>query len=254
MRLAQYSNPMPKPESAPIVYRALVGLVRCFLPLVVTRQWHDLHRVPKQGGALVVSNHTSNFDTIMLGDALVAAGRWPRFLGKSEIWKVPVLGWLAVQCRQIPVERHTARAKDSLRHAAAALEQGDCVVIFPEGTITHDPRGWPMVARSGAARLALTTGAPVIPVAQEGCQEVLGGRYLRLRKLFSLRRRPIRLAVGEPVELTDLLSEAPSDDDIREASRRITEALTNVYASVRGEPAPELIWNSWKEEYVSRAE
>lgn len=254
MRLAQYSNPMPKPESAPIVYRALVGLVRCFLPLVVTRQWHDLHRVPKHGGALVVSNHTSNFDTIMLGDALVSAGRWPRFLGKSEIWKVPVLGWLAVQCRQIPVERHTARAKDSLRHAAAALEQGDCVVIFPEGTITHDPRGWPMVARSGAARLALTSGAPVIPVAQEGCQEVLGGRHLRVRKLFALRRRPIALAVGEPVDLTDLLSDAPSDDDIREANRRITEALTKVYAEVRGEDVPELIWNNWKKEYVSRAE
>ncbi len=94
----------------------------------------------------------------------------------------------------------------------------------------------------------------MLPVAQEGCQEVLGGRYLQLRKLFSLRRRPIRLAVGEPVELSDLPSEAPSDDDVREANCRITEALTNVYASVRGEPAPELVWNSWKEEYVSRAE
>ncbi|WP_297742602.1 hypothetical protein [uncultured Tessaracoccus sp.] len=95
---------------------------------------------------------------------------------------------------------------------------------------------------------------PVLPVAQEGCQEVLGGRYLQLRKLFSLRRRPISLAVGEPVELTDLLSDTPSDDDVREANRRITEALTDVYASVRGEPAPELVWNSWKEGYVSRAE
>lgn len=245
---------MLKRESAPLAYRALVGVARSLLPLVVTRHWRGLHRVPKAGGVLVVSNHTSNFDTITLGDALIAAGRWPRFLGKSEIWKVPVLGWFAVQCRQIPVERHTARAKDSLRHAAAALEQGDCVAMFPEGTITHDPNGWPMVARAGAARLALTTGAPVIPVAQEGCQEVLGGRHLRVRKLLALRRRPISLAVGEPVELADLLSDAPSDDDVREANRRITEALTRAYAEVRGEDVPELIWNNWKKEYVSRAE
>ena len=227
---------MLKRESAPLAYRALVGVARSLLPLVVTRHWRGLHRVPKAGGVLVVSNHTSNFDTITLGDALIAAGRWPRFLGKSEIWKVPVLGWFAVQCRQIP------------------LEQGDCVAMFPEGTITHDPNGWPMVARAGAARLALTTGAPVIPVAQEGCQEVLGGRHLRVRKLLALRRRPISLAVGEPVELADLLSDAPSDDDVREANRRITEALTRAYAEVRGEDVPELIWNNWKKEYVSRAE
>ena len=245
---------MLKRESAPLAYRALVGVARSLLPLVVTRHWRGLHRVPKAGGVLVVSNHTSNFDTITLGDALIAAGRWPRFLGKSEIWRVPVLGWLAVQCRQIPVERHTARAKDALRHAASALRQGDCVAMFPEGTITHDPEGWPMVARAGAARLALTTGAPVITVAQEGCQEVLGGRRLNLGKLFSLRRRPIRLAVGEPVDLTDLRSESPSEETVQEANRRITEALTKVYAEVHGEDVPELIWNNWKKEYVSRAE
>ncbi len=243
---------MARSEQAPVVYRALVALVRTFLHLLVRRRWRGLHHVPRDGGVLVVSNHTSNFDTITLADAVITAGRWPRFLGKSEIWKVPVIGWLAVQCRQIPVERHTARAKDSLRHAADALAAGDCVAIFPEGTITRDPEGWPMVARRGAARLALQTGAPVIPVAQEGCQAVLGGRRLQLRKLFSWRRRPIDVAIGAPVELDDLRERALTDEVVDEAARRITDDLTQLYAPLRGVPAPALIWDPWQETYVSR--
>lgn len=245
---------MPKPETAPMAYRALVGAVRCLLPMLITRHWSGLHRIPKHGGVLIISNHTSNFDAVALGDALVSAGRWPRFLGKAEIWKVPLIGWFATQCRQIPVERHTPRAKDSLRHATDALDSGDCVAIFPEGTITRDPEGWPMVARDGAARLALTTGVPVIPVAQEGCQRILGGHKLDFRQLFSLRRRPIRLQVGTPVDLDDLRCEHPTQQQVREANRRITEALTSAYALACGKPAPALIWNPWQHDYVSRAQ
>ena len=71
-----------------------------------------------------------------------------------------MVGWFARECRQIPVVRHSEQAKDSLVHARAALEAGECVAIFPEGTITADPDGWPMTGRLGAARLALTTGDP----------------------------------------------------------------------------------------------
>ncbi len=246
---------MSQPDRAPLVYRALVGVVRVLLKVLVRRRWTGLERVPRTGPALVVSNHTSNFDAISLGDALVAAGRWPRFLGKADIWKVPGLGWLARQCRQIPVERHTERAKDALVHATTALAEGDCVVIFPEGTITRDPEGWPMVARRGAARLALTTGAPVIPIAQEGPAAILGGRHLELRKLFSLRRRPIDLLVGEPLDLDEFRpadGAEPGEEQVEAASWRITEALTALYGQLRREPVPELIWNPWSKDYVTR--
>lgn len=245
------TDPAPR-EEAPGAYRFLVGLVRAVLPVLVTRRYEGLEHMPATGGALVVSNHTSNFDTLTLGDAVIRAGRWPRFLGKSDIWKVPVLGWFATQCRQIPVERHTARAKDSLVHAANALRDGDVVAIFPEGTITRDPAMWPMVARHGASRLALTTGVPVIPVAQVGAHQVLGGKHLEFRKLFSLRRRPIHIVIGEPMDFSDLTSDEPTDEAVAEATRRTTQRLTEMLADMRGEAVPELIWNDWDKAYVSR--
>lgn len=243
---------MSKPESASLPYRLLVGAVRLVLPLLVRRSWEGLHWVPKEGPVLVVGNHTSNFDPISLADALVAAGRWPRFLAKSDIWQVPVLGWLAVQCRQIPVERNTSRAKEALRYALEALDEGSCVALYPEGTITRDPAGWPMKARRGVAQLALAREVPVIPIAQHGPSALLGGRYLELRKLFSLKRRPIKLLVGEPVELSDLRHGEPGKRELEEATRRIMSRVSDLYGKLAGEPVPELIWDPWAEGYVSR--
>lgn len=244
---------MPKPEPAPLVYRGLVGSVRSIVPLLTRRHFINLDKVPRTGGALVVSNHTSNYDTIALGDFLVRAGRYPRFLGKAELWRLPFIGWLARQCRQIPVERHTARAKDSLRHARVALGNGDLVAIYPEGTITKDPTGWPMLARHGAARLALATGVPVIPVAQYGPHKVLGGSRLELGKLFSLKRRDVTVLAGDPVDLSDLgITEEPTDEQLREATTRIMGTITTMYAGLRGEETPELVWDPWRHDYASR--
>lgn len=249
---------MSQPERAPSsVYRVLAAVARAILSTMTIRRWERLEALPTSGPLIVICNHTSNYDALAVGDALLAAGRWPRYLGKSEIWKVPGLGWLARKCRQIPVERHSERAKDSLIHAAAALEEGGCVVIFPEGTITRDPEGWPMVARTGAARLALTTGVPVVPVATEGAAAFLGGRHLELKRLFSLRRRPIHLKVGDSIDLGDLMpaeGAAPSEERVSLASKRCTEALTQLCSEVRGEPVPELIWDPWREAYITRDE
>lgn len=244
---------MPKSESAPIVYRALVFVIRLIAPLLTRRRWRAQHHIPAHGGALVVANHISNYDTLTLGDYLVASGRWPRFLGKADIWKVPGLGWLATQCRQIPVYRHTERAKDSLVHARAALEAGDLVAIYPEGTITRDPEGWPMLARHGAARLALATGVPVIPVGQIGADQVLGGRYLEFRKLFSPRRRDVVVEAGPPVDLSDIgITEDPTPEQLADATARMMGAVTDLYAELRGEAVPELVWDPWQTEYAAR--
>lgn len=244
---------MARTEHAPLVYRALVVVVRMIAPLLTKRRWLGGEHVPERGGAIVVANHIGNYDVITLGDYLIANGRYPRYLGKAEIWKVPVLGWLARQARQIPVERHTARAKDSLQHARAALEAGDLVAIYPEGTITKDPDGWPMRARTGAARLALATGVPVVPVGQIGAEHVLGGHQLQFRKLFSLRRRPVTVMAGPPVDLTDMgIVEDPTDEQLREATARIMSDVTDLVAELRGEPVPELVWDPWLKQHVGR--
>lgn len=231
-------------EPAPPVYRGLAQLVRRVLPLFVTRTWAGREKLPATGGVLVVANHISNFDVLVLGEFVIMAGRWPRFLGKAEIWKVPVIGWLARACEQIPVLRNTANAKDSLVHARRALEQGRAVAMYPEGTITADPDFWPMTGRTGAARLALETGVPVVPIGQAGAEKVLGGKRLEWRRLFSLRRRPVSLLVGDPVDLARFRGEGePSKETLEAATVAIIDAITALVEQVRDEEAPTDRWD-----------
>lgn len=248
-------TPAPKPwrlplrtvndEPAPWVYRWLVHAVRIFAPLLTTRHWQRRDAVPADGGVLVVANHIGNYDVLVLGEFLIWAGRWPRFLGKSEIFRVPVLGWVARQCGQIPVLRDTKDAKQSLVHARMALEDGNMVAMYPEGTITKDPLGWPMSGRRGAAQLALTTGVPVVPVGQIGAEEVLGGPKIAWRKLFSLRRRPVHVLGGDPVDLDRFRTEGedPSPETLDLATVAIMDAIVALVEELRGEKAPEARWD-----------
>lgn len=225
-------------EPAPVVYRALVRLVRVFIPLVARRHWAGQEHIPATGPAIVVGNHISNFDPIVLGEYLVYSGRWPRFLGKADIWRVPVLGWVARQCQQIPVYRDTDRASDSLIHARKALERGQLIALYPEGTITADPDGWPMTGRRGAAQLALRTGAPVVPVAQDGAQLVLGGKRLEFWRLFG-RRRDIRVQAGPPLDLSEFDGGEPTKETLDRATDRILDTLTAMRAELTGLTPPE---------------
>ena len=138
-------------------------------------------------------------------------------------------------------------------HAREALEAGDLVAMYPEGTITRDPAGWPMVSRHGAARLALTTGVRVIPVAQLGAEQVLGGSKLEPRKLLSKRRRDVYVVAGTPVDLQGLpITSDPTEGQLAEATARMMGAVSELYGELRGESVPELIWNPWLRTYVSR--
>ncbi|MFV0428532.1 MAG: lysophospholipid acyltransferase family protein [Arachnia sp.] len=226
-------------ESAPFGYHVVVRVVRFFLPLLIRRSWRGQENIPTSGAALVVSNHLSNFDTPVLGEFVIWSGRWPRFLGKSEIWRVPVLGSLARSARQIPVQRNTPDAQQALVHAHEALAEGDVVAMFPEGTITADPDGWPMTARFGAARLALSHRIPVIPVAQTGTSALLGQKKLEWRRLFSLRRRPIHTWAGPAIDLERFRGEGePSRASLEAASIAIMDQLSAMVAQLRGEAAP----------------
>ncbi|MFZ1411284.1 MAG: lysophospholipid acyltransferase family protein [Micropruina sp.] len=217
-------------------YRTLASVVGGALRLLTKQQWLGGERIPRIGGIIVVSNHISNFDPLVLGHFLIWHGRWPRALGKIDLWRVPVIGWLARETGQIPVERHTERAGNSLILAEEALAAHECVVIYPEGTITADPDGWPMVARPGAAKLAFRTGAPVIPVAQWGANEVMPGKKPTWPRLFP--RKTMRLLAGEPVDLSDLAEAADLPSAAAEASVRIMDALTALLVELRGVPAP----------------
>jgi 1-acyl-sn-glycerol-3-phosphate acyltransferase len=133
------------------------------------------------------------------------------------------------------VYRETSEAIAAVRDAIAAVERGECVVIYPEGTLTRDPGLWPMVGKTGAARVALATRRPLIPVAQWGAQEVIGPYR---REFRILPRKTMRVRVGRPVDLSDLYGRPLDSDTLREATARLIAAMTTLVAEIRGEVPP----------------
>ena len=223
-------------------YHLAICLLRPGMLAFTKRDWHGTENLraeilPDGGQAPIVvcPNHISWFDPLVSAHFLYDNGRPPRFLGKESVFRVPVAGRIITGAGQIPVYRETTDAASSVRAAIAAVEQGECVVVYPEGTITRDPGLWPMTGKTGAARIALTTGAPVIPVAQWGAQEVIGP----YRKEFRiLPRKVMRVTAGPPVDLDDLRGRALDSATLREATVRIVAAITALLEEIRGEAAP----------------
>ena len=120
-------------------------------------RFRHLDRVPPpaDGAVIIAMNHVSMLDTVLMARLVWQSGRVPRFLVKSGAFHTFGLGRVMKGAKQIPVYRGTENAADSLKDAVAALEQGEAVVIYPEGTVTSDPEQWPMQAKTGIARLVL---------------------------------------------------------------------------------------------------
>src|SRR5690606_31335223 len=128
------------------------------------------------------------------------------------------------------------------KHAEEALREGACVVVYPEGTVTRDPDLWPMVGKTGVARLALATGVPVIPVAHWGAQELLPyGKETRPRLL---PRKTFRVLVGPPVDLSKYQGQPIRGTVLREATADIMAAITRQLEELRGEKAPDTPYDS----------
>jgi 1-acyl-sn-glycerol-3-phosphate acyltransferase len=193
-------------------------------------RWHHLDRVPATGGVLIAINHVSQADTAAAARMVWAAGRVPRFLIKSGVFDWPLIGRVMTGAGQIPVYRGTAEAPNSLRAASAALRAGECVIIYPEGTMTDDPDFWPMAGKTGVARLALDNpDVPLLPVGHWGAQRTLapGGRFR------PFPRKPHEASVGQPIDLSDYRGRPPTAELLREVTEVIMAAITAEVAAVR---------------------
>lgn len=219
-------------------YRLAVVILKPPLLLLTRRDWRRLDRVPATGGVIVAANHISHVDPLVLADfVLYGARRPPRYMAKSTLFVGNGLVPRVMRgAKQIPVHRKTADASLALKDAVAALQNGECVVIYPEGTVSRDPGKWPMRARTGVARLALLSGAPVIPVAQWGAQEVLDS--YRTKGLHLLPRHTMVLQAGEPVDLSPWQGKELTGEVLREATAAVMAALTRELEELRGETAP----------------
>lgn len=231
-----------------------IGPLLRFLSVVVVgvttgffrRDWRHLERIPTTGPAILAVNHVSYADPFVVARLVWDAGRIPRFLGKAPLFGVPVVGAVLRGAGQIPVRRATLEATDSLELAVAALHRGEIVVIYPEGTVTRDDDYWPMVAKTGVARLALLVpDAPVVPVAQWGSQDAVDWYHRRFRLL---PRTLVTVAVGSPVDTAPYRSgtaqpeasvgPAPSPQTLRALTDAIMSAVRSELAGIRGLPAP----------------
>jgi len=212
-----------------------VTLLRRPVMLLTRRDWAGGEHVPRQGGCVLVTNHVSEIDPVTFGHFVYDHGRLPRFLGKVEVFNVPVLGRILRSAGQIPVYRRSKDAARAFRAAVAAVEQGEAVIVYPEGTISRDPDLWPMRGKTGAARIALTTGCPVIPCAQWGPQDVLEP-YARKPRLFP--RKVMHVRAGPEVDLADLRERPLSSQVLAEGTARIMAAITSLLEEIRGGTAP----------------
>jgi 1-acyl-sn-glycerol-3-phosphate acyltransferase len=191
------------------------------------RLYHEhLDRIPARGPAIVACNHISYLDPLTNAEAINRAGRRPRFLAKHDLFRIPVVGTVLRGTRQIPVARGT-RDRSSLDRAAAALERGEVIVVYPEGTVTTHADGLPMDGKTGTVRLSLRTGVPIIPMASWGSQAVWqkSGRG-------SLRfGRPILTSVGEPI--TTPTGDGADDPRVKELTAELMAALSAMVVELR---------------------
>lgn len=188
--------------------------------------YEHLDRIPRSGPAIVACNHISYLDPLTNGDAIVQARRRPRFLAKEDLFRIPVVGRALRGAGQIPVSRGT-RDRSSLDQAIAALDRGEVIVVYPEGTVTKRDDGLPMEGKTGLVRVALASRVPIIPMASWGSRAVWqkSGRG-------SLRfGRPIWTTVGEPISL-------PAEPDggqveLRALTAEVMDAITQLAVDLR---------------------
>jgi 1-acyl-sn-glycerol-3-phosphate acyltransferase len=222
-------------------YRFIIVVAKPILLVLTRRDWRGLAHVPADGGVIIAANHVSELDPFAVGHMLYEMRRPARFLAKAELFRKAPVKWIVEGARQIPVSRNVADAATALKPAVDALRDGECVLIYPEGSVTRDPEQWPMRARTGIARLALLSGAPVVPVAQWGPQEVLPYRARRPR-LFP--RRTFTVVAGPPVDLTPFEGRPMTAALLHEATDCIMWAVTNLLADIRQEPPPARFFDS----------
>jgi len=211
------------------------------LRLLMRFKWAGKQNIPKTGGIILAPNHLSYADWPAI--ALFSDGyahRYPVFMIKSGIFEVKVIGPLMYKFGQLPVYRDRGDAGLVLKQAERALREGACVIVYPEGTASRDPDLWPMVGKTGAARLALTTGAPVVPIAQWGAQEILP---YGTKKLHLWPRKTVQMTAGPPVDLSAYAGQRLSASTLREATADIMADITALLAGIRHETPPAIPWD-----------
>ena len=189
----------------------------------------------RRGPLILAGNHIATFDPIATTAASYRAGVAPRMMATGGLFRARFIGPLMSAAGHIPVDRGRDTVTNAVPEAVTALQSGSVVFIYPEGRIGLDPAMWPERAKTGLARLALASGAPVVPVAIWGTHEVVayhGWRAMLRTLISSIWRRPtVRVHFGARVDLSDLRAGAVGH--AQQASDRVMDAIAAELAPLR---------------------
>jgi glycerol-3-phosphate dehydrogenase (NAD(P)+) len=205
----------------PLLYWAARVPLEVMLKLYFRFSKPERAQIPRSGPAIIASNHRSFFDPFVIG---TMANRPVYYVAKSELFRNPFVAWFISGLGAFPVERG-AGDMDAIRTAKELLARGELILIFPEGTRTRPgPLAQP---KRGVGRLALETGAPVIPLAIIGTEDV--------RKGILIRSRKICVRVGSPLEFD--LQEHSSPDEAAAVTADVWRSVSLLWESLGGATA-----------------
>jgi 1-acyl-sn-glycerol-3-phosphate acyltransferase len=211
-------------------------LVKPLLVVMTKRDWSGMDSIPTDGAVIFAANHMSEFDPFVVAHYVLDSGRWPQYLAKSSLFRIPVVGPLLRAVHQIPVDRGTVDAAKALDAAIAAVKSGQSLIIYPEGTTPKKGDLWPQRGKTGIARLFLATGAPVVPIATWGAQQVFDPRT---RKLRLKPRTEVTVVGGKPIDLEKWKGAEPTAANLYAITDAIMLELRTMLGEIRGETPPE---------------
>jgi 1-acyl-sn-glycerol-3-phosphate acyltransferase len=211
-------------------------ILRPGIRMMMRLDWRGQENLPADGPVILAANHLSYMDIFAVSLFADSARRYPVFLAKSSLFSIPVLGTILGRLGQLPVYRGQVDAALVLKQAAElAARNNACVIFYPESTVTRDPEEWPMVAKTGVARLALERGIPVVPVAHWGAQRILP--YGKFVPKF-LPRKTVQVAAGPPVDLAEFAAQPMTNAVLRAATNKIMTEVAALLGGLRGQIPP----------------
>jgi len=239
----QFEAPSGYPLGINKTFKLAALILIPILKIFTNREWRGGENLPKSGPVIVISNHLSYADALVFAHFLYGNGRSVRYLGKDSVFKIPVIGKILLAAGQIPVARESDKASHALDSALGLLRAGHCVGIYPEGTLTRDAKLWPMVAKTGIARLAIISKAPVIPIAQWGDQNLLAPYS---KKVVLWRRTKIRYLAGPALDFSKWYGKEEDQAALVAATAYAMGEITKLLEQIRGESAPDEIFDPHK--------
>lgn len=234
---------MPKIHKNDIHFgtRIVANILRPIVRALYRVEVKGIENVPKTGAYVLGANHVTYLDALAVAYLVYfKLHRTPHFLAKGNLFKAPVIGSILLGVEQVPVYRGGHTNREPMDAANAMLQNGRVIAIFPEGTLTREPDGWPMRGKIGALRMALENDVPFIPMAQWGTEAVLP-TYSR-----KLRPKPwhkVRMIIGEELDLSAYRGRKLSNQEYIDVTELAMKAITKLTEELRGGKAPKKLFD-----------